>query len=134
MPRSRLRPPRVAESPNLARVIAAANHQATLDPVRFRGHARTLAELFQLAALMTPARGVLAPSEEVCKDIDRIAQRHLRRDKAEREFLAALDSISRIEQRDAIDVAHVLMVDITERAYYYAGLASGITLIERAGK
>lgn len=133
MPRSRHQRT-VDVSPTLARVIRAAARQASLDPVRFHGEARALAELGQLAALTTPAHGVLAPSEEVCKDIDRIAQRHLRRGRAEQKLRIALDSISRIEHRDAIDVAHVLIVDIAERAYYYAGLACGIAFTERVRK
>lgn len=131
MPRSRRHQQTVDVSPTLARVIRAVARQASLDPVRFHGEAQALAELGQLAALTAPAHGVLAPSEDVCRDIDRIAQRYLRRSQAEQNLRLALDSISGVEHRDALDVAHVLLVDITERAYYYAGLAFGISFIER---
>lgn len=130
MPRSRRHHQTVDVSP-LARVTRALARQASLDPVRFHGEARALTELGHLAALTIPAHGVLAPSEDICRDIDRIAERHLRRGQAEQNLRVALDSISRIEHRDAIDVAHVLIVDITERAYYYAGLACGIAFTDR---
>lgn len=121
--------------PAFVHLIRALDHEAKRDPqLAIEGHAEALAALAQLAAMTVPARGVLVPSEEVCQEIDRIARKHLARKRAEQELRSALNRVGSFEKRDAIDVAHIQIVDITERMHYLTGLAFGIAWIEGASK
>jgi len=119
--------------PLLAHVIRSAANDARLaEP----DHAAALQALAQLFMLTLPARGVLALADDLCQDIDDIATRHLDRAVAERQFHVAVNSVTNVQQRDAIETAHAHIVNVSELAHYYAGLAAGITLAElgRSGR
>jgi hypothetical protein len=113
--------------PLLAHVIRAAASDARLTA---GNHAAALDALARLFMLALPARGVLAPSDDLGVQIDAIAKRHLDRAAAERLFHRAMSGIESVPQRDAIETAHASLVDVSELAHYYAGLAAGITLAE----
>ena len=95
-------------------------------------HAAALQALARLFMVTLPARGVLALGDDLCQNIDDIAARHLDRATAEKQFTVAVSRIDNVQQRDAIETAHANIVNISELAHYYAGLAAGITLAELA--
>lgn len=113
----------------LMHVVLAAREERQRDASRRAGdHSATLIDLARIIALRLPARGVLAPGDELCDEIDRVAQRHLHRRAADRQFRAAVEQVADLAQRDAIETAHGRLVEVSEVAHYYAGLAAGITL------
>lgn len=113
----------------LMHVVLAAREERQRDATRWSGdHSATLVELAHIIALRLPARGVLAPGDDLCDEIDRVAQRHLHRRDADRQFRAAVEQVADVAQRDAIETAHGRLVEVSEVAHYYAGLAAGITL------
>jgi len=113
----------------LMHVVLAARDERQRDATRRSGdHSATLIDLAHIIALHLPARGVLAPGDELCNEIDRVAQRHLHRREADRQFRDAIEQIQDVAQRDAIEIAHGRLVEVSEVAHYYAGLAAGITL------
>jgi hypothetical protein len=113
--------------PLLAHVIRAAQNDARLAE---SDHAAALQALARLFMLTLPARGVLALDDDLCQDIDDIAKRHLDRAGAEKQFHTAISCVASVQQRDAIETAHAHIVNVSELAHYYAGLAAGITLAE----
>lgn len=113
----------------LMHVVLAARDERQRDATRWTGdHSATLADLARIIALRLPARGVLAPGDDLCNEIDRVAQRHLHRGEADQQFRDAVEQIDNIAHRDAIESAHGRLVEVSEVAHYYAGLAAGITL------
>jgi hypothetical protein len=88
-----------------------------------------LAELSALAAVSVITRGVVA-SEEFRSAVDDIASRHLDGASADRDLTRALTQIESLPQRNAVEVAHARVLDLRELAHYYAGLASGVTIVE----
>lgn len=113
--------------PLLAHVIRSAAHDTRLTE---SDHAAALLALARLFMLTLPARGVLLLGDDLCKNIDDIATRHLDRGAAEKQFERAIKTVTDVPQRDAIETAHAHMVGVSELAHYYAGLAAGITLAE----
>lgn len=111
--------------PLLAQVIRAAAGDG-----RAAGHAAALQALARLYVLSLPARGVLAPGDELSGQIDDVAKRYLNRTAAERQFNLAVSGVVSLSHRDAIETAHASLVDVSELAHYYAGLAAGIALAE----
>jgi hypothetical protein len=113
----------------LMHVVLAAREERQRDAGRWSGdHSATLIDLARIIALRLPAQGVLAPGDDLCDEIDRVAQRHLHRRQADRQFRAAVEQVEDVAQRDAIETAHGRLVEVSEVAHYYAGLAAGITL------
>jgi hypothetical protein len=88
-----------------------------------------LAELSALAAVSVITRGITA-SEEFRSAVDDIAARHLDGAGAERDLTRALAQIKSVHHRNAVEVAHARVLDLRELAHYYAGLASGVTIVE----
>jgi hypothetical protein len=116
--------------PLLAHVIRALENDARRDARRTSGRrASALSELAQLFMVVLPVRG-LDPVDDLREEIERIATRHLRRGEAEAQFRSAVDRIASVKDRDAIETAHGQLVESTELAHYYAGIAAGITLAE----
>lgn len=113
--------------PLLAHVIRAAANDARLAQPDHAAALRALARLFMVTL---PVRGVLALGDDLCQNIDDIATRHLDRATAEKQFSVAVSRIDSVRQRDAIETAHANIVNVSELAHYYAGLAAGITLAE----
>lgn len=113
----------------LMHVVLAAREERQRDATRWAGdHSAALSDLARIIAPRVPARGVLAPEDDLCNEIDRVAQRHLHRNAADRQFRAAVERIEDVAHRDAIESAHGRLVHVSEVAHYYAGLAAGITL------
>jgi hypothetical protein len=113
----------------LMQIVLAARDERLRDATHWSGdHSATLIDLGRIIALRLPARGVLAPGDDLCNEIDRVAQRHLHRREADEEFRAAIEQVENLAQRDAIESAHGRLVEVSEVAHYYAGLAAGITL------
>ena len=91
--------------------------------------ALALNDLARLFMAVVPLRG-LDPADDLRDEIERVANRYLRRGEAEAEFRRAVDRITSIDQRDAIESAHVQLIESSELAHYYAGIAAGITLAD----
>jgi len=127
MPRSVPTPKPSGLPPLLTHVIRAAASDERLSDGKHAAALRALAQLFMLTL---PARGVLAPGDDLCARIDAIAIRYLDRATAEQLFRRAVSGVPNVQQRDAIETAHASIVGVSELAHYYAGLAAGITLAE----
>lgn len=127
---------RVADlSPAVRCLIRAAAHEAQVSAaLAARGDADALAAFARLAAVTIPVHGLLGPPESIEPELNRIVRSHFACARARREFKVALERVRHFEQRDAIDVAHNQIVAIAEHTYYLAGLAFGITWIERISR
>jgi hypothetical protein len=116
--------------PLLVHVIRALERDGRHGARRTAGsRASALSELARLFMIVLPVRG-LDPADDLREEIERIATRHLRRGEAEAQFRSAVDRIESVKHRDAIETAHGQLVESTELAHYYAGIAAGITLAE----
>jgi hypothetical protein len=100
------------------------------EPVDRTGHGEALADFGQWALIRVPSQGVLAPDDShAFKAIQEIAKRHLQLDVARAEVKEALSAIESFEVRDPIESAYNHLQSVYDDAYYYAGLACGITLM-----
>jgi len=119
--------------PLLVRIIEAARH-APHDPTDRTGHDQVLEELSQWALVYVPSRGVLAPSDESAyKFIEGAAVRYLEYGDARRAFQDALQAVASADERNLIEEAHNRLQTESDDAYYYAGLACGVTLAQLSG-
>ena len=115
--------------PLLVCLIHAAKH-APYAPSDRTGHDAALADLARWALVRVPSEGVLAPdASHAFTAIDHIATRHLGFGEARRALKRALSTIAAVETRDAIESACNHTQSVSDIAYYYAGLACGITLM-----
>jgi hypothetical protein len=119
--------------PLLVRIIeAAAKEPADASPRN--GHAAALAVLGRWALQRVPARGVLAPDGDVdYRAIEDVAGRYLRfrvATRALREMLAVAKAGGVASKVDEIESAANWVRSISDNAYYYAGLASGVVFAE----
>jgi hypothetical protein len=113
----------------LVRLIRAAKanesdteHSANPDALRAFG---------ALALTAIPAHGVFVPNqEEMMVAIERIANKHLGFSEARQEFRRALKVIEPFDTRDTIETTHIGVIDVSDQAHFYAGLAFGITLAD----
>lgn len=119
-------------SPTLTWLIEAADRtNKDADGADLGGVARALAEFGALARWVVPTRGVFVPNNnEVAVAIERIAKQHLELERARQAFRNALKVVEPFEQRDAIASAQNLVQAVCEEAYFYAGLAIGVTLVD----
>jgi hypothetical protein len=117
-------------SPVLARLIEAAEqHGEDAEGRELAGAAHALREFGSLARRTVPIRGVfVANNTDVCVIVDRVAKQHLGLDDARAEFREALKVVEPFDQRDPIESAHGHVRAVSEEAYFYAGLAFGVTL------
>jgi hypothetical protein len=84
-----------------------------------------------LALWALPVHGVFVASEEyVSPVIDQVAKDHLGLVDARRELHEALAVIEEFRKRDAIETAVNHVRSVSDEAYFYAGLAFGLTLVE----
>ena len=118
--------------PLLINVIRSAIRAEHHDPHSDRvGQGQALIACGHLATLTVPARGVLAPSDpDLFKAIEMIATKHLDFDEARTAFRQSMERVDHLEERDAIATAHTHVVTISDAAYYYTGLAFGLTLAD----
>ena len=116
--------------PLLAAIIRAVAKDSRRDGSGAAGNrALALNDLARLFTTVVPLRG-LDPADDLRDEIERVANRYLRRSEAEAEFRRAVDCIESIDQRDAIESAHGQVIESSELAHYYAGIAAGITLAD----
>jgi hypothetical protein len=96
------------------------------------GHAHALRELTSVALVKVPARGIFDPTSrgehELFTIIDGVASRHLGMAQARAAWLRAL-RVSRLElqARDRLEEAAQRVHAISDTAYFYAGLAFGLS-------
>src|SRR5262249_44924735 len=108
---------------------AVEHHRSHARGHEIIGAAGALRELGNLALWALPIHGVFIPNDErIAVIIERVATRHLGLAKASREFLKALENVEAFDRRDGIESAHNQIRSVTEEAYFYAGLAFGITM------
>jgi hypothetical protein len=94
-----------------------------------KGAAGALRAFAEMAALEVPARGAFAADRpELYQRIERIATAHLGFGEVHRRFSEATESIPDAELRELIQVSANEMQTLSDQAYFYAGLAFGITL------
>lgn len=117
-------------SPVLARLIeAVAEHGVDAEGNDIKGAARALREFGSAATWIVPIHGVFVPNDARVADlVERVAREHLGLDEARTEFRKALASIGGLELRDPIETAHNHICTVAEEAYFYAGVAFGVTL------
>jgi hypothetical protein len=121
-------------SPLLVRLIKAAEHSGEDAEGRdIRGAAQALREFGQLAEWALPIHGVfVANNEDVSTTVERVAKQHLDWEDARREVREALDAVEVFGQRDPIESAQNHLRAVSDEAYFYAGLAFGVTLANLA--
>jgi hypothetical protein len=117
----------------LARVIEAARFDPDKLPERL-AQAKLLEELSQWALLYVPANGVLAPNDEASYSvIEAAAVRNLEYAKAREAVHQALKSLE-LNDRNAIEESQNWLQSASDVAYFYAGLACGITLADLSAR
>ena len=126
-PRRTTKPGRLP--PALVRLIEAIEQQGSAPKSRDIVAAGALRDFGDLALWALPVHGVFVPNDErIALIIERVARRHLGLKEATRELLEALATVEAFDRRDAIESAHNQIRSVTEEAYFYAGLAFGITM------
>jgi hypothetical protein len=116
--------------PALVRLIEAAEqHGEDVEGRDIKGVARALREFGSVALWVLPIHGVFVPNDnDVSMIVERIAREHLGLEEARAEFRKALASVEPFDRRDPIEAAHGHVRGVAEEAYFYAGVAFGITL------
>jgi hypothetical protein len=115
--------------PLLAHVVELAIYAEEQDEANDRtGEAGFFADVARLQNM--GFRGVLAPDPALYKPIEDLAKEHLDWADAKNEFYTALESVKKFKRRDAIESAHTRVLDVSDTAYYYAGLAFGLALAD----
>jgi hypothetical protein len=126
MPR-RQRSVLLAESPlSLRLVIRSAELECP------SGHAEALLDFTALALRKIPSRGIFDPAargdHEVFAAIEHIARAHLELTEARTVWRNAIDAANlELERRDDIERAALQVQAVSDTAYFYAGLAFGLT-------
>ena len=116
--------------PALTRLIEAAEqHGEDAEGRDINGAAQALREFGSVALWVLPIHGVFVPNDnDVSVIIERVAKQHLGLEEARTEFRKALEIIKPFDERDPIESAHGRVRSVAEEAYFYAGLAFGVTL------
>ena len=97
-----------------------------------RGHAQALRDLTALAVRKVPARGIFDPTargeQDLFRAIETVADRHLGRTPARAAWKAAVRG-GRLDlgARDRIERAALQVQGVSDTAYFYTGLAFGLT-------
>jgi hypothetical protein len=93
--------------------------------------AEALREYGELALWIVPVHGVFAPNlEPVSTLIERVAKQHLEFGAARREPRDALRVVEWFEPREPIESAVNHVEVCSDEAYFYAGVAFGVTLAD----
>ena len=93
------------------------------------GSARALRAFGELAAIEIPGRGVfVADNPDLYKAIEEVADLYLGFAKPRREFSKATDSVKDVALRERIQVSANETQSVSDQAYFYAGLAFGVSL------
>lgn len=114
--------------PNLRQLIRAAERECP------GGHASALRELTSLALTKVPSRGIFDPTSrgehELFAAIESIAISHLGLTGARAAWQAALKQARlELEARDRIERTALQVQGVSDTAYFYAGLAFGLTCL-----
>jgi hypothetical protein len=119
-------------SPLLQRLIDAAKRSGVdSEGADISGVPEVLREFGGLARWAIPVHGVFLPNNDALVSLaERMARECLDKDEARREFNEALKGVTDFHQRDAIETAVNRMLSVSDEAYFYAGLAFGITLAD----
>ena len=127
--RSRKAPP---ISPLLVRLIEAAERsKEDADGRDLRAVAKALREFGDLAVWVVPVHGLFVPNnDEVSTVVDGVAQQYLDLGEARRQFKKALSVVEEFAQRDPIESGHNRVRAASQEAYFYAGLALGLTFAD----
>ena len=93
------------------------------------GSASALRAFAELAAVEVPARGAFAADNpELYQPIEAVANRCLRFVRARRQFSTATAQVDDLELREKIPSTAIDVQSVGARAYFYAGVAFGVTL------
>jgi hypothetical protein len=118
----------VALPVHLRQVIRAAERECP------KGHASALRDLTALAVRKVPARGIFDPTargeQDLFRAIETIADKHLGRTRARAAWKAAVRR-GRLDlrERDRIERAALEVQGVSDTAYFYTGLAFGLTWV-----
>ena len=96
------------------------------------GHAEALLDFAALAMRKIPSRGIFDPAargdHELFSAIENVARTHLELTEVRAAWRAAIDAADlELEQRDDIERAALQVQAVSDTAYFYAGLAFGLT-------
>jgi hypothetical protein len=116
----------------LRRVIRAAQRECP------RGHAGALRDLTTLAVRKVPARGIFDPTirgeQDLFHAIEMVARRHLGHRASRAAWKRAIRRARLpLEASDRIERAAIEAQTISDIAYFYAGLAFGLTWVSIVG-
>ncbi len=91
---------------------------------------RSLREFGEVALWILPIHGVFVPNDdEISMLVERVAARHFGLTEVRTAFRKPFEDIEPFERRDAVETAHNHLRSIGEEAYFYGGLALGVTLV-----
>lgn len=121
------RPNRRVRIPAILEDLIDALHQQQFHDAE--ASANALRGFAQLAACEIFSHGVFAADNpEVYQAIELVANRHLGFVKARREFGRATGQVHDVDLRERIQSSALEVQATSDRAYFYAGLAFGVTL------
>lgn len=114
--------------PTLRYVVKAAEIECP------RGHAEALTDLTAFALHKVPVRGIFDPGTreepELFMAVEAAAEAHLGLSAALRRWRTAIKAADLpLERRDTIETAALHVRDISDTAYFYAGVAFGLTFM-----
>lgn len=96
-----------------------------------RAVARALDEFGRLASWAIPVHGLFVPNNnDICAAVESAARAHFDLDTARRELTRHLKVVSAFEQRDAIETAQTQVRLVYDEAYFYAGVAFGVSFVD----
>jgi hypothetical protein len=114
--------------PILALLIEALEDQDSHDR---HNEGRALRAFAELALKQVPTRGVFAPKEpDLDKELEAIARKYLDFGTPRKQFFDATAKVEPFAMRDQIESAANHLISVSDDAYYYAGLAFGVTLVD----
>ena len=116
--------------PALVRLIQAAERAGKdADRRELRAAAEGLREYGALAVWVLPVHGLFVPNAEQGSGlIEQVAKRHFGLAKARNELRQALKVVEQFEKREPIESAITQVHAASDAAYFYAGVAFGVTL------
>jgi hypothetical protein len=118
---------KAAGSPLLDLLVDSLEHDDTQDR---SGEAQALRAYGELALRQVPLRGVFPPQDEdLDQAIDEIATQFLGFGEASHAFADALTLLKPI-QRNEVEATVTHLRTVSDRAYFYAGVAFGVTLVD----
>jgi hypothetical protein len=114
--------------PTLQHLVRAAQSECP------HGHAEALTELTSLALRKVPSRGLFDPAvrgePDLFAAIDAVATRHLALAGARQAWRGALDAAELpFARRDDLERTAQQVQDVSDTAYFYAGLAFGLAFV-----